>query len=96
MGDAGDVDLLYSLHGVCPTTPLDAARECAAKTAVMRIQGEMGGGTYTYQTLADQVRAGQVDVKYIDETVKSLLRVKFKLGLFESKGSGSFRSEITD
>jgi hypothetical protein len=27
---------------------------------------------------------GQVDVKFIDDTVKFLLRTKFSLGLFES------------
>jgi hypothetical protein len=53
MGNEGDMDLLYSLHGVCPTTPLDAACECAVKTAVMRIEGGIGDGTYTYQTLGD-------------------------------------------
>ena len=32
----------------------------------------------------DQVEAGTVDVSYIDETVKTVLRTKFSLGLFES------------
>ncbi|KAF8644321.1 hypothetical protein AX16_008529 [Volvariella volvacea WC 439] len=76
--DAGAVDLLITLHGTC------ADRECAAKTAVERYSGEMGGGTYTYLTLVDQVRAGKVRVSYIDETVKTLLRTKFSLGLFEN------------
>lgn len=44
--DAGSVDLLITLHGTCAT------RECAAKAALENgIQGEMGGGTYTYETL---------------------------------------------
>jgi len=34
---------------------------------------------------SDQVRAGTVDEKFIDETVKTMLRAKFTLGLFESK-----------
>ncbi|KAK7033924.1 hypothetical protein VNI00_012548 [Paramarasmius palmivorus] len=76
--DAGAVDLLQTLHQVCET------RECSAKTAVENFSGEMGGGTYTYLTLVDQVNAGQVDIKYIDETVKTLLRTKFTLGLFEN------------
>ena len=38
--------------------------------------------------LIDQVGAGNVSVTYIDETVKSILRTKFALGLFE----GSLRS----
>lgn len=33
---------------------------------------------------SDQVAAGTVNVSYIDETVKTVLRVKFALGLFES------------
>lgn len=44
-GDAGSVDLLITTHGTC------VDRECAARTAVENISGEMGGGTYTYLTL---------------------------------------------
>ncbi|KAF9461447.1 glycoside hydrolase superfamily [Collybia nuda] len=76
--DAGAVDLLINLHNTCDT------RECAAKAAVENMSGEMGGGTYTFLTLTDQVKAGKVNVKYIDATVKSLLRTKFALGLFEN------------
>ncbi|KAI0640646.1 glycoside hydrolase superfamily [Trametes meyenii] len=77
--DAGSVDLLITTHGTCDT------RECAAKAALENgISGEMGGGTYTYLTLPDQVRAGTVDVKFIDETVEAMLRTKFSLGLFEN------------
>src|ERR1700749_3225965 len=76
--DAGSVDLLITLHGTCDT------RECAAKAAIQNTQGEMGGGSYTYETLADQVKSVTVDVKYIDETVKAMLRTKFALGLFEN------------
>ncbi|GBE78893.1 glycoside hydrolase family 3 protein [Sparassis crispa] len=77
--DAGSVDLLYSLHGTCGT------RECAAKDALENgLQMEMGGGTYTYLTLPDQVAEGIVDVSYIDETVKYVLTTKFALGLFEN------------
>ncbi|KAJ3503281.1 hypothetical protein NLJ89_g8503 [Agrocybe chaxingu] len=77
--DAGSVDLLVTLHGTCDT------RECAAKTALENgLSGEMGGGTYTFLTLTDQIKEGKVDVKYLDETVKGLLRAKFALGLFEN------------
>ncbi|KAG6832147.1 hypothetical protein H0H92_004878 [Tricholoma furcatifolium] len=76
--DAGSVDLLYSLHGVCGT------RECAAMTAINNYQGEMGGGTYTYLTLPDQVAAGTVSIDVIDTTVATILRTKFALGLFEN------------
>ncbi|KAF8972046.1 glycoside hydrolase family 3 protein [Flammula alnicola] len=76
--DAGSVDLLITLHGTCDT------RECAAKTAIENgLSGEMGGGTYTYLTLPDQIQAGTVDIKYVDTTVEAMLRTKFALGLFE-------------
>ncbi|KAF9224664.1 family 3 glycoside hydrolase [Gyrodon lividus] len=77
--DAGSVDLLVTLHGVCPT------RECAAKVALEHgLSGEMGGGTYTYLTLPDQIANGTVKISYVDETVKTILRTKFALGLFEN------------
>ncbi|TFK34360.1 glycoside hydrolase superfamily [Crucibulum laeve] len=77
--DAGSVDLLITLHGTCDT------RECAAKTALENgISGEMGGGTYTFLTIPDQIKAGTIDVKFLDQTVKSMLRTKFALGLFEN------------
>lgn len=78
--DAGSVDLLLAgTHGICDT------RECAAKLALENgISGEMGGGSYTYLTLVDQVNNGTVDVKYVDQTVRAMLTTKFTLGLFES------------
>jgi len=76
--DAGSVDLLITTHGTC------ADRECAARTAVENYSVEMGGGTYTYLTLPDQVRAGNISASYIDTTVKAVLRTKFALGLFEN------------
>ncbi|THH02237.1 hypothetical protein EW026_g637 [Hermanssonia centrifuga] len=76
--DAGSIDLLITTHGTC------ADRECAARTGVENYSGEMGGGTYTYLTLPDQVNAGNISVQYIDDTVKTILRTKFALGLFEN------------
>lgn len=76
--DAGSVDLLITLHGTCPD------RACAARTVVENMSGEMGGGTYTFETLPAQVRNGSASVGPIDETVKTVLRAKFALGLFES------------
>lgn len=53
-------------------------------------------GTYTYETLAQQVEAGQINVKYIDDTVRFLLRTKFSLGLFESMRSGLIHCSLAD
>ncbi|KAF8808280.1 family 3 glycoside hydrolase [Phlegmacium glaucopus] len=77
--DAGSVDLLITLHGICDT------RECAAKVALQNgLSGEMGGGTLTYLTLPDQIKAGTLDIKFLDATVAAMLRTKFSLGLFEN------------
>ncbi|PCH41771.1 glycoside hydrolase family 3 protein [Wolfiporia cocos MD-104 SS10] len=77
--DAGSPDLLITWHYTC------ADRECAAKQVLENgLQMEMGGGSYTYETLPDQVAAGTVDIRYIDETVATVLRTKFALGLFEN------------
>ncbi|CAE6455078.1 unnamed protein product [Rhizoctonia solani] len=79
VSDAGSVDLPMTLHGTCDS------RECCAKQALENgLQGEMGGGTYTYLTLPDQIRAGKVSEAALDETVGYMLRTKFALGLFEN------------
>ncbi|KZV72163.1 glycoside hydrolase family 3 protein [Peniophora sp. CONT] len=75
--DAGSLDLLLTTHGTCES------RECAAKAGIEGISGEMGGGTYTFLTLPDQIAAGNVSESALDETVKTMLRIKFKMGLFE-------------
>ncbi|KAJ7062795.1 hypothetical protein C8F01DRAFT_1281834 [Mycena amicta] len=76
--DAGAIDLLYNFHFTCDS------RECAAKTALENgIQGEMGGGTYTYMTIPEQIAAGTIDESFLDQTVSAMLRTKFSLGLFE-------------
>ncbi|KAJ7476846.1 glycoside hydrolase superfamily [Mycena galericulata] len=76
--DAGSVDLLITLHQVCDS------RECAAKTALENgISGEMGGGTYTYLTIPDQIAAGTIEESFLDQTVSAMLWTKFSLGLFE-------------
>ncbi|QRW14954.1 glycoside hydrolase family 3 protein [Ceratobasidium sp. AG-Ba] len=79
VSDAGSVDLPMTLHGTCDS------RECCAKQSLENgLQGEMGGGTYTYLTLPDQIRAGKVSQAALDETVSYMLRTKFALGLFEN------------
>lgn len=39
-----------------------------------------------------QVRNGQVNIKFVDETVRYLLRTKFSLGLFESMSEAALVS----
>ncbi|KAJ8502412.1 hypothetical protein ONZ45_g11788 [Pleurotus djamor] len=79
VSDAGSVDLLINLHGTCAT------RECAAKITLENgLSGEMGGGTYTYLTLPDQIQANNIDMNAVDTTVAAMLRIKFAMGLFEN------------
>lgn len=94
--DAGSIDLQITTHFTCGTR--ECAAKTALESG---LSGEMGGGecftfsckpkptvmpgTYTYETLTQQVKDGQVDEKFVDETVKFLLRTKFSLGLFESE-----------
>lgn len=40
----------------------------------------------------DQIASGTVDISYVDETVKTILRTKFALGLFESMSDYMFTS----
>ncbi|KAF8317080.1 glycoside hydrolase [Clavulina sp. PMI_390] len=78
IADAGCVDNLINFHYTCET------RECAAAAALAGRQGEMGGGTYTYLTIPDQVAAGTIPIAHVDDAVRTILRTKFALGLFES------------
>ncbi|PCH41789.1 hypothetical protein WOLCODRAFT_177550 [Wolfiporia cocos MD-104 SS10] len=69
--DAGSPDYLITWHGTC------ADRACAAKQVLENgLQMESGGG--------NQVLDGSVDVRYVDETVATILRTKFAPGLFEN------------
>lgn len=38
-----------------------------------------------YDCMTELVKAGEVDMKYIDDAVRRILKVKFKLGLFDGK-----------
>ncbi|KAI5892796.1 glycoside hydrolase family 3 protein [Schizophyllum commune H4-8] len=79
VSDAGSVDLQITTHGTCED------RACAARNVLVDGRsGEMGGGTYTFFTLEDQVKNGTVAESDLDEVVRTLLRTKFALGLFEN------------
>jgi len=65
------------LHGIARD---DA--EAARKALLAGIDMDMMGDVY-HKHLANEVRAGRVPVKAVDEAVRRVLRVKFHLGLFE-------------
>ncbi|OAV42678.1 glycosyl hydrolase [Lewinella sp. 4G2] len=55
----------------------------AGKMAVRAgVDMDMQGAVY-YDHLQDQVRAGEVDMKLVDEATRRILRLKFALGLFD-------------
>jgi len=56
--------------------------EAARKALIAGIDMDMMGDVY-HKHLANEVRAGRVPVKVLDEAVRRVLRVKFHLGLFE-------------
>ena len=65
------------LHGIAKD---DA--EAARKALLAGIDMDMMGDVY-HKHLADEVKAGRVPVKALDEAVRRVLRVKFHLGLFD-------------
>jgi len=67
-----------AIHGL---TDNDAASALAAATA--GVDMEMAGGAYIHH-LPKLVEEGRVDEAMIDEMVANILRVKFRLGLFEN------------
>ena len=67
-----------AIHGL---TENDAASALAAATA--GVDMEMAGGAYIHH-LPKLVEEGRVDEAMIDEMVANILRVKFRLGLFEN------------
>lgn len=55
--------------------------EAARKALTAGVDMDMMGDAY-HKHLADEVRAGRVPMKAVDEAVRRVLRVKFHLGLF--------------
>jgi beta-glucosidase len=72
-------------HGVAK----DSA-EAARKAILAGVDMDMMGGFYI-KHLADEVRAGRVPTSVVDEAVRRVLRVKFRLGLFERPDIDSTR-----
>lgn len=76
VSDFGSITELR-LHGIAKD---DA--EAARKALLAGIDMDMMGDVYD-KHLADEVKAGRVPVKVVDEAVRRVLRVKFHLGLFD-------------
>lgn len=57
----------------------------AAKTAVEAGNDMSMNTPKFYDCMVDLVNKGEIDMKYIDDAVRRILKVKFKLGLFDGK-----------
>lgn len=58
-------------------------KEAAAKALMAGMDMDMTSDCY-FEHVAELVKEGTVDVKYLDEAVADILRIKFELGLFEN------------
>ncbi|NDV93957.1 glycosyl hydrolase [Dysgonomonas sp. 521] len=74
--DWGSVERLKTFH---------YAAETADEAAQMSVEAGVDLNVdWTYTLLPDLVKDGKMDVKYIDQAVRRILTVKFKLGLFDN------------
>lgn len=74
--DWGVLDMLKNFHRTAETD-FDAARQ--ALTAGLDVEAS----SFTFTTLADNIRAGKLDEKYVDEAVRRVLRAKIETGLMD-------------
>jgi len=77
VSDWGSIAEMIS-HGYCADE-----KEAALKAITAGVDMEMSGTTYL-KNLKTLISEGKVDLTMIDEAVKNILTVKFKLGLFEN------------
>ncbi len=77
VSDWGSIAEMIS-HGYCADE-----KEAALKAITAGVDMEMSGTTYL-KNLKTLINEGKVDLAMIDEAVKNILTLKFKLGLFEN------------
>ena len=74
--DWGVINLLKTFHKT-------AADDYEAAVQVLSAGLDVEASSACFEVLADKVRQGEFDIRYIDQAVKRVLRAKFELGLFE-------------
>ncbi|KAH6673429.1 glycoside hydrolase superfamily [Halenospora varia] len=85
--DAGATDRLCAAFKMCTAKPID-------KTAIVQFalpagnDVEMGGGSYSFNTIPDVLAKGGISIKDVDTAVSRILRAKFTMGLFENPYTG--------
>ncbi len=78
--DWADIDYLYTRHKVA-----SSKREAVKMAVNAGVDMSMVPYDYSFaELLLDLVRSGEVPISRINESVSRILRVKFKLGLFEN------------
>ncbi|WP_321436213.1 beta-glucosidase BglX [uncultured Bacteroides sp.] len=77
VSDWGSIEQMIP-HGFCSNL-----KEATEKAVLARVDMDMMGYAYT-NYLEELVRSGKVDEKILDESVRNILRLKFRLGLFKN------------
>ncbi|GIO88398.1 beta-glucosidase [Paenibacillus faecis] len=85
--DCGAIDMLASGHDVAGDGE-EAAIQAIEAGIDMEMSGEMFG-----KHLAEAVRAGRLDTAVVDQAVRRVLELKFRLGLFEAPYADPARAE---
>jgi beta-glucosidase len=75
--DCGAIKDFYKTHNTHP----DAAT--AAADAVLHGTDCECDGNGAYKALAEAVKSGLIEEKYVDESLKRLFKVRFKMGMFD-------------
>ena len=78
VSDFGAVQMLHSFHRVA-ATPLEAGRQALGAGIDMEAPNRFGFG----DELLAAIQAGTIPADWLDTAVARILRVKFRLGLFE-------------
>ena len=69
-------------------------RDAAGKAVRAGVDMEMVSTAY-FEHLKSMVQSGEVDVRIIDESVRNILRLKYRLGLFDEKAPSEGQSRVT-
>lgn len=77
--DWGSIDMLRNFHMVAKDKP-EAAR--LAIEAGIDLEAP-SAETYTFSNIESLIKSNLLDIKFIDNSVRRILTVKFKLGLFD-------------
>lgn len=80
--DGGASDRPCQIFHMCSADPFD--REFTTKLLLENGNDmEMGGGHYSYETIPELIKSGELKEEYLDRAVRHVLHAKFAAGLFE-------------